>query len=129
MPTQRVFAILFGLTGIFAIVGGMFSWGEGWILDHFQYIDATIPALDLLLTGPFSIMTAWGLQQHKPWGYTLGLITVGIYLFGSAEVYVMMIQGLLPVKWTLVLPPVLGIGLAGTFIKWEIKQQPTPTTA
>jgi len=87
----KTYGILFVLTGIFAIAGGFYTWGDGSIFDNSQLIKVLIPWADIILTGPLSLICGYGLIKNKKWGQALGLITSGIYSFGSLLVFITMI--------------------------------------
>lgn len=88
---DRLFSWLFLLTGIFAILGGLYTWGEGVIFNQNELVQVLIPWADIVLTGPVSIISAYGLSKGRNWGGKLGLTTSGIYVFGSLLVFISMI--------------------------------------
>ncbi len=47
-----MFAWLFLSTGVFAIVGGLFSWGEGWVFSQENGRARLVPMADLLVARP-----------------------------------------------------------------------------
>jgi hypothetical protein len=60
---NRIFAWLFILTGIFAIAGGLYIWGDGNIFDQSELVRVLIPWADIILTGPISLVCCcWCLQ-------------------------------------------------------------------
>lgn len=85
---SKLFGILFVLTGIFAIVGGLYTWGDGSIFQQKELIKVLIPLADVILTGPLSIICGIGIMKHRDWGRVLGLATSGIYIFGSTLVFI-----------------------------------------
>jgi hypothetical protein len=87
----KLFGILFTLTGIFALAGGLYTWGDGSIFEQTELLTVLIPWADILLTGPISIISGIGLLNKKYWGRTLGIFTSGIYMFGTALVYISMV--------------------------------------
>lgn len=84
----KAFGILFTLTGIFAIVGGLYTWGDGSIFLQRELLSVWIPWADIILTGPVSIISGYGILKNLTWGRILGLVTSGIYLFGSVLVFI-----------------------------------------
>jgi hypothetical protein len=87
---NKTFGILFLLTGIFAIIGGLYTWGEGSIFNQNELLKVLIPWADIILTGPISILCGIGIIKKQYFGYILGLITSGIYIFGTTLVFVTM---------------------------------------
>lgn len=85
---NRIFGILFLCTGIFAIVGGLCTWGIGNIFYQKELINVLIPWADIILTGPLSIICGYGILKKQNWGQILGLCTSGIYVFGSILVFI-----------------------------------------
>lgn len=85
---MKVFGILFILTGFFAILGGLYTWGDGSIFQQTELMKVLIPWADVLLTGPLSLICGYGILKRRSWGHSLGLITSGIYVFGSLLVFI-----------------------------------------
>jgi len=85
---NKLFGNLFILTGIFAIVGGGYTWGDGIIFNQNQLIKVWIPWADVLLTGPLSIICGIGIFKNLSWAKILGVATSGIYVFGSIMVFI-----------------------------------------
>lgn len=85
---DKVYAILFILTGFFAIIGGLYTWGDGSIFQQTELLKVLIPWADILLTGPLSLISGYGILKRKPWGHFLGLFISGIYVFGSLLVFI-----------------------------------------
>jgi len=84
---NKIFGTLFILTGFFAIVGGLYTWGNGNIFKQNELIKVLIPFADIIVTGPLSIISGIGLLKKKYWGKILGLSSSGIYIFGSVLVF------------------------------------------
>lgn len=83
--------MLFTLTGVFAIVGGLYTWGDGSILAQSELVKVLIPWADIVLTGPLSLVCGYGILKVRYWGRVLGLITSGVYMFGSLLVFISVI--------------------------------------
>jgi len=115
---NQLFSYLFLLTGIFAIAGGFYTWGDGVIFDQNELIQVLIPWADIVLTGPVSIISAYGLRKNLTWGQKLGLTTSGIYVFGSLLVFISMIWND-TYPFLLILPSISGflIGISFTFFQ------------
>lgn len=84
----KLFGILFVSTGVFAILGGLYTWGDGSIFQQRELIKVLIPLADVILTGPLSLACGYGILKHYKWGGVLGLATSGIYVFGSTLVFI-----------------------------------------
>ena len=87
----KTFGILFILTGIFAIVGGLYTWGEGSIFSQTNLLTVLIPWADIILTGPISLISGYGILKNLNWGRILCLLTSGIYIMGSLLVFITII--------------------------------------
>jgi hypothetical protein len=117
---SEFFSWLFLSTGIFAIVGALYTWGDGPIYHQKDLLAVLIPWADLLITGPLSLLAAFGVWKMRSWGYLLGLMVCGIYLFGSALVYISLIWNGAPYPPELAYPPILGIGFGITYPIWAL---------
>ena len=82
--------VLFILTGIFAILGGLYTWGQGSIFNQNELLTVLIPWADIIITAPISLLSGYGVLKNRIWGTTLGLVTSGIYIFGSTLVFITM---------------------------------------
>lgn len=121
METSKFFSWLFLSTGVFAIVGALYTWGDGPIYQQEDLLSVLIPWADLLLTGPFSIAAAYGIWKMRSWGFILGLMVCGIYLFGSALVYISLIWNGSPYPAEILFPPILGLGFGIAYPIWLLK--------
>jgi hypothetical protein len=112
---DSLLAILIFLTGIFAFLGGLYTWGDGLIFLQNELLKVLIPWADILLTGPLSILGGIGLYNKKNWAFPLCLFISGIYVFGSVLVFISMLWKH-DYSWFLILPSVSGfsIGIAYT---------------
>jgi hypothetical protein len=113
--TGKTFAWLFFLTGVFAIVGALFTWGIGWLFKQTELNTSLLPIADLIIAGPLSIISSYGLFRKKTWGVILGLLTCGVYVFGSVLVYIQVIWIGSPYNFQLIIPPFFGIGISISF--------------
>jgi hypothetical protein len=84
----KIFGILFILTGIFAIAGGLYTWGAGSIFSQTELLTVLIPWADIIFTGPISLISGYAILKNLSWGVILGLCTSGIYIFGSVLVFI-----------------------------------------
>ncbi|MDX1314329.1 MAG: hypothetical protein R3356_02405 [Eudoraea sp.] len=107
MRTNRLFGILFILTGFFAIIGGLYTWGEGSIFKQEELSKVLIPWADVIFTGPLSLLCGYGILKSRFWGELIALATAGIYVFGSVLVWIGMVwEGVYP--WYLTIPSISG---------------------
>lgn len=88
LEMNRIFGILFLLTGIFAVVGGLYTWGDGSIFIQQELSKVLIPWADIILTGPISVICGYGILKNRNWGQILGIGISGIYVFGSILVFI-----------------------------------------
>jgi cytochrome c oxidase subunit IV len=112
------YSIIFFATGIFAILGSLYTWGDGPILEQTNLLNVLIPWGDLLITGPLSLVTALGLLKQKRWGFILATMTCGIYIFGSTLVFICLVWNKAPYPIQLVLPPLAGILIGLSYPVW-----------
>ena len=122
---KNILSLMLLLTGIFAIIGGLYTWGEGFIFNAPTGTDLRIFIADILIAGPFSILASLGLWKCKLWGLLFSWFVSGVYLYGSVAVYVMIFQNGSPYPFELILPPLAGTCLSFVLIFWtksHIKQ-------
>jgi hypothetical protein len=89
--SDKLFGILFILTGVFAISGGFYTWGNGNLLTQSELVKVLVPWADVIITGPLSIICGYAILKNRYWGRTLGLVLSGIYIFGSVLVFISII--------------------------------------
>jgi len=116
----RIFSWLFLSTGIFAIIGALYTWGEGPIFSQERLLSVLVPWGDLLVTGPLSLLAAFGVGRKKSWGQICGLMVCGIYIFGSALVYITLAWYGAPYPIQLALPPLAGLAIGIGFPVWVL---------
>jgi hypothetical protein len=105
---DSVLAVLIFLTGVFAVIGGLYTWGDGLIFLQNELLKVLIPWADILLTGPLSIIGGIGLYNRKNWAFPLCLFVSGIYVFGSVLVFISMLWKH-DYSWFLILPSFSGL--------------------
>ncbi|MFN4084194.1 MAG: hypothetical protein ACK4K9_11235 [Bacteroidia bacterium] len=115
---HKLFGWLFLLTGVFAILGGLYTWGDGSIFLQNELIMVLIPWADIILTGPVSVITGYALLKHINWANKAGLFTSGIYLFGSVQVFITMIWNY-HFSIILFIPALSGLLIALMFLRWQ----------
>lgn len=119
---KKVFGILFILTGIFAIVGGLYTWGNGSIFSQTELLTVLIPWADIILTGPISLVSGYGVIKNLFWGSVFGLVTSGIYILGSVLVFIAIV-------WNndysvfLIVPSVSGFLIGWGFVVFSLKEK------
>ena len=116
----RIFSWLFLSTGVFAIVGALYTWGEGLIFTQEHLLSVLVPWGDLLITGPLSLVAAFGVGKRKSWGQICGKMVCGIYIFGSALVYISLAWHGTPYPIQLALPPLAGVAIGVSFPVWVL---------
>lgn len=120
---NKTFGILFILTGIFAMAGGLYTWGDGSIFIQNELIKVLIPWADIVFTSPLSIICGYGLTKRKDWGITLGICTSGVYIFGSILVFINII-------WSknysifLIIPSFSGFLIGLSFVLHQLRNRP-----
>lgn len=118
----KAFGILFMLTGVFAIAGGLYTWGDGSIFSQTELLNVLIPWADIILTGPISLVCGYGIINNLNWGRDFGLITSGIYIFGSLLVFI-------TIFWNndysvfLIVPSISGFLLGAGYVAITIKER------
>jgi hypothetical protein len=119
---NKVFGILFMLTGIFAIVGGLYTWGDGSIFSQTELLTVLIPWADIILTGPISLVSGYDVIKNLFWGSVFGLVTSGIYILGSVLVFIAIV-------WNndysvfLIVPSISGFLIGTGYVAISIKER------
>ena len=121
--TIHFFAITFFAMGIFALIGGIYTWGEGYVFWQKETSKVLLPLSDLFLAGPMALITALGIYQRKVWGFFLGILLVGIFIHGSVLVFISEIHGGLPISLKNVIPASLGFIFSVAFAGWAFKNR------
>lgn len=119
---KKTFGILFILTGVFAIAGGLYTWGDGSIFSQTELLTVLIPWADIILTGPISLISGFVIIKNLNWGSALGLLTSGIYLLGSVLVFI-------TIFWNndysvfLLVPSISGLLIGAGFAVFTIREK------
>lgn len=122
---NKPFGILFILGGVFAILGGLYTWGDGSIFSQTELLSVLIPWADIILTGPISLISlisGYGVLKNHSWGRILGLVTSGIYMLGSVLVFI-------EIVWNndysvfLIVPSVSGLCIGLGFVVFSLKEK------
>lgn len=130
-PTDRtprpipvtILAVLLCLFGLFALLGSLFLWGEGFLFSWPEGVDYAFPITDLLVNAPASLAAAVGLWRRTRWGYAASQFVAGFYTYASVEIFVMVAQEGPPYPLEIVLPQLLALAVAGVLViyLWRIQ--------
>jgi hypothetical protein len=107
-----VLSLLLFIFGVFAFVGSVFMWGEGFILQTPRGADLAFPITDILVNAPASIVAAFGLWRLKRYGYLAGFFVAGFYIYASVYIFLEVIQGGPPYPAEIIVPQVLAVLVA-----------------
>jgi hypothetical protein len=118
---KKIYGTLFILTGLFAIAGGLYTWGDGSILSQYDLVKIMIPWADIIFTGPLSIICGFGILRNQYWATILGLVTSGVYIFGSILVFISLIWNK-DCSIFLIIPAISGLLIGLGFITVIIKK-------
>jgi hypothetical protein len=118
-----VLAIVLFLFSAFAFFGSLFMWGEGFLFSFPPGADYRFPVTDILVNAPASFIAALGLWKMKQWGYVAAQFVAGFYVYGSVEIFVMVIQQGPPFPIEIVVPQVAAVIVAAflVFYLWRIR--------
>ena len=83
-----ILAVVLFLFGLFAFLGSLFLWGEGFLLAFPPGVDYAFPITDLIVNAPASILAAIGLWRLRRWGYVAAQLVAGFYTYASVEIFV-----------------------------------------
>lgn len=119
----KIFSFLFISTGIFAIIGALYTWGEGILFEQTDLATVLIPYGDLIIAGPLSLLAGFALWRKNRWGVPLGTMCCGIYIFGGVLVYILLLWSGPPFPAELVIPPIFGYAISVWFVVWIIKNR------
>ena len=111
----KLFGWLIFLTGIFAILGGLYTWGDGNIFTQNELAKVLIPWSDILFTGPASLIIGYALVTSKSWGIPLGYMISGVYILGSFLVFISMVWNN-HYAWYLIIPATSGLIIGTSFV-------------
>lgn len=118
---NQYISISFLATGLFAIIGALYRWGDGPLFPILEDIDNSLFLADCFVTAPLSLIAALGYRKERRWSVIVGIFTAGVYIFGSALVYISVFLNGSPYPIKLLLPPVFGIGFSMIILIWSSK--------
>jgi hypothetical protein len=107
-----ILAGLLFLCALFAFLGSLFMWGEGFLLEFPEGVDYAFPVTDILVNAPASIVAAVGLWRLKRYGYLASYFVAGFYLYAQVYICVDVIAGNLPFTPEIVAPVLLAVLVA-----------------
>jgi hypothetical protein len=118
-----ILAVVLCLFSLFAFVGSLFMWGEGFLLSFPPGADYRFPMTDILVNAPASFIAALGLWKMKQWGYVAAQFVAGFYIYGSIEIFVMVIQQGPPYPIEIVVPQIAAVVVAAFLVLylWRIR--------
>ncbi|NMC06867.1 MAG: hypothetical protein GYA24_16735 [Candidatus Lokiarchaeota archaeon] len=116
--SARMYSMSFLTTGIFAAVGALYRWGDGPLFSAAPGTDLELYIAELVVAAPAAILASVGMSRLRRWGMLLVLFTTGVLIYGSILVYASILSTGFPFPLELCIPPVFGIGLCITTIKW-----------
>jgi hypothetical protein len=96
--------------------------GNGNIFDQNELVKVMIPWADIILTGPLSIVCAYGIIKEKSWAFLMGIAVSGIYIFGSVLV-------IISIFWNsdysilLIIPAISGFAIGTAYIIFLCKRR------
>jgi hypothetical protein len=120
----KILAGVLFLFGLFAFIGSLFMWGEGFLFFFPPGVDYRFPITDILVNAPASIIAAIGLWQGRKFGYNASQFVAGFYVYGSVEIFVMVFQGPPPYALEILIPQVMAMIVAGflVFYLWRLQK-------
>jgi len=118
-----VLAIVLLLFSAFAFFGSLFMWGEGFLFSFPPGADYRFPVTDILVNAPASLIAAIGLWKIRQWGYVAAQFVAGFYVYGSVEIFVMVIQHGPPFPIEIVIPQIAAVIVAAflVFYLWRVR--------
>ena len=120
----KILGAVYVLFGFFALIGSVFLWGQGFILNPPAGIDLAFPVADTLINAPASILTGVGLWRMRKWGFALAWFTAGFYLYASVEIFVHAWQdGILTSAFEITIPQAAAMLIAAVTMVLSWKNQ------
>ena len=103
---------LFILTGLFAIIGALFSWGSGWLFDQPSSPATSLIYADLILAGPLAVLAGILKLNNLKYANAALLTSSGLMIYGSVQVWVMILMNQVPNNALFWIPSIFGFALA-----------------
>ena len=120
----KILAGVLFLFGLFAFIGSLFMWGEGFLFSFPFGADYRFPITDVLVNAPASIIAAIGLRQGRKFGYIAAQFVAGFYIYASVEIFVMVFQAPPPYPLEILIPQVMAMIVAAflVFYLWWLQE-------
>ncbi len=121
----KILAVLLVLLGLFAGVGSLFLWGQGFLFALPKDVKLASPMADFFINFPTSILAGIGLWRMKKFGYVAAQFVAGFYIYASALIFVDMFQGAIPNTPEIWAPQLLAIviGMVLVFGLWPVRDR------
>lgn len=121
----KTLALLLILFGIFAGIGSLFLWGQGFLFAFPRDIPLATPIADFFINFPASVLAGVGLWRMRRFGYVAAQFVAGFYLYASVLIFVEMFQGELPSSPEIWGPQGLAVlvGLALVVYLWPLRDR------
>lgn len=119
----KILAVILFLFGIFAFVGSLFLWGEGFILTFPEGVNIAFPLTDILINAPASIIAAYGLWFLRKFWYPATQFVAGFYIYASVYIFVEVFYEGPPYPIEIIAPQALAIivAICLIFYGWRFK--------
>lgn len=105
----RVLAGLLFIFGLMALLGSLFLWGQGFILQFPAGVDYSFPVTDILVNAPACVIAGVGLWTCRRYGYIAAQFAAGVFMYGSVEIFVQAVQGTLSSGPEILIPQTLAV--------------------
>ena len=125
-PTPvKILAVLLIVLGLFAGLGSLLLWGQGFLFTFPGDVKLATPIADFFINFPVSVIAGIGLLGMRKYGYAASQFVAGIYIYASVLIFVDMFQGELPSGPEIWAPQALAvaIGLTLVFYIWRLRDR------
>ncbi len=121
----KILAGLLILLGVFAGMGSLFLWGQGFLFAFPKGVKLASPIADFFINFPLSVIAGLGLWRMKMFGFIAAQFVAGFYIYASVLIFVDMFQGALPLSPEIWTPQLLAvvIALVLVFGLWPLQKQ------
>ncbi len=123
MDSSKSFSRLLGYwciaVGIFALIGSLYTWGEG-ILFSISSPHIPVMVTDLLLVTPTALILGIAILTRKSWAKQLAQFYAGMIIYSSVIVYSTVLLIGPPYDIILLVIPIFGIIQAFLLVIWSL---------
>lgn len=121
----KIIAVLLIFLGLFAGLGSLLLWGQGFLFSFPGDVKLASPIADFFINFPVSVIAGIGLLGMRKYGYAASQFVAGIYIYASVLIFVDMFQGELPSSPEIWAPQALAvlIGLILVFYLWRLRDR------